>query len=182
MKYKRLLSISVSIGTLLSVWAIIEKSTTSSQAANTDPPTPSPTSSPIPSPAVLKGKMHDVPITNFVKHNQGLMETQPSKIEARPLTGSKKQPSRNIMPWFFAQLVSEDGGITGYVRYLIIDSCGNFTEWHSKNTASTNESPTSTLFSTTFNYNKPLIVCYRDDGEVQIKGGDKPRYRPPSAA
>ena len=115
----------------------------------------------------MKNQMHDVPVTNFVKHNQGLeLNLANTSKFANP---SNKLPHRNVMPWFFAQLVSDDAGKTYYIRYLITDSNGMLTEWHSRN-ATYNESKDLSLFKTDFDPNKDILVCYRDDGEVQITG------------
>ena len=157
MKYNRLFFSSISIGILLSVWAILEKSTASGQTADMNPPAPSPSATATPA----KGQMHDGPVTNFVKHNQGNI-----------LTGSKasgKKSHRNLPPWFFAQLLSDDGS-TYYIRYLITDEYGLPTDWHSRY-AAYNESNDKTLFNTNFDHNKDIQV-YSGDDEVIVIGTD----------
>ena len=156
MKYKRLLSISIAIGILLPVWVVIGDNTTSSQAASNDPTAPSP--------SPTKGPIQDAgPFTDFVKHNQGLMT--PSSETAKNL----KHPK--VDPWFFVQLISDDSGKTGYIHYTITDQYGIPTDWHSRKSSS-NESPSSTLFSTTFDYTKYVQVSI-SGGEVQITGTDE---------
>ena len=160
MKYNRLLSISISIGILLAVWAVIEKSTTSGQAADTDPASPSPS----PTATVTKGPIQDAgPFGNYVKHNPG--------IESSKATANRKHPKTDS--WFFVQLFSKDNGTTFYVRYIITDQYGVPTEWHSYFSHDINEDQGSSLFSTKFDYSMGINVSTTSDGkEVTITGTD----------
>ncbi|MBV8098833.1 MAG: hypothetical protein JOZ31_06725 [Verrucomicrobia bacterium] len=164
MKYNRLLSISISSGILLSLWAIGEKSITIGKAGN--PPAPAPSASATP----LEGPVLDVPITGFVKHNPDAMNQ--SSLTASLSTSRSKAAAKNhpkVTAWFYAQLVSEDGGNTGYIRYSITDTEGIPSTWHSKYSRD-NESPNSTLFTTLCDFHSGIHVAAREDGEVLITG------------
>jgi hypothetical protein len=164
MKYRHLLSISVSTGILLCVWAFTEKSTTIGRAADVT----SPTASASPSPSEVKGPVQDAgPFTNYVKHNPGAVTT-PSPVATASANPQKTPHHPKVTSWFYAQLVSNDNGTTGYIRYSITDQYGIPTEWHSINSTD-NKSPNSTLFHTTFDFNAGITVS-TSGGEVTITG------------
>jgi hypothetical protein len=161
MKYSRLLSITISIGILLSVCAIAEKSATNGEA---NPATASSTASPTP----VSGAVHDVPITGFVKHSPGICVPS-STIESSKIAKRINHPT--VMSWFFAQLVSQNADNNAYIQYAITDQSGIPSVWHSINTPNMNES-TSNLFTTIFDVSKGILLRSRDDGEVEINGTD----------
>jgi hypothetical protein len=156
MRYSHLLSVPISTGILLCVWVITEKSATIGRAADVTSPSPTPQGT------VVKGAVHDGPFGNYVKHNPGF-EIQSSKAAV-------KHKHADVDPWIFVELISEDGGKSGYIQYSITDGYGIPTNWHSIYTRSINESPDSSLFSTKLDYTKDVVVWTGENGEVQITG------------
>jgi hypothetical protein len=166
MKYKHTLSISISIGILLSVWAMTDKSTSNGQTANGKD---------------AKGLVHDAAIPNFVKHNQGLELASKSQSKEAAAASKTKDDSecdcksRNVAhpsatPWIFAQLVLPSGANAAYMRYLITDCCGVPTEWHCAK-GTDNEDPNSSIFQQDFDFSrdKDMTITTTVNGEVTVQ-------------
>jgi hypothetical protein len=158
MKYKLpILSIPISIGILVLVWAMTDKSASSGQTVSRKD---------------LKGAIHPADIPQFVKHNQGLFD-ESAKSQVEPA-----HPSAT--PRIFVQLVLPKEATDhkqAYIRYMLIDGWQGFpSEWHSLKTPDDNEDQNSTLFSAKFDFDKresmTVKASIKNSKEVQISAYD----------